>query len=119
MRLGIKREDRVQVMTGREKGKSGKVLKVNIEEGRVLIEKVNMTKRHVKPNQQNPHGGILEKEAYLHISNVLLHCPKCNKGVRHGSRWVDNVAKKGSKSTKAKRKVRVCRKCSGELDKLK
>jgi large subunit ribosomal protein L24 len=108
IKFSLRKNDQVQVMTGREKGKTGKILKVSAKTGRVTIEKINMVKRHMKPSQQNPQGGIVEKELPLHYSNVLLMCPKCNRGVRHGVK----LAGKGDKQTKA----RVCKKCGGSLE---
>lgn len=111
----IRKDDQVQVIAGREKGKIGKVIKVDAKTGGILVEKTNMVKRHVKPSQKNPTGGIIEKELPLNYSNVLLFCPKCNKGVRFGIK-VEASAKKGAKSA-APKKTRVCKKCNGSLDK--
>lgn len=110
-KLAVKKNDQVQVIAGREKGKVGKVLSVSTKSGRVTVEKVNMVKRHVKASQQNPQGGIVEKELPLHYSNVLLYCTKCARGVRHGSKM---EAKKGSKK---QTKIRVCKRCGEGLDK--
>jgi large subunit ribosomal protein L24 len=87
----------------------------------VTVEKVNLIKRHLKPSQKYPQGGILEKESSLHYSNVLLMCPKCNRGVRHGYKWIEKSAKKSAKkaesgSAKQQVKVRVCKKCGESLD---
>src|SRR5688500_3295280 len=84
VKLSIRKNDMVQVIAGREKGKTGRVLRVFSKTARVLVEKTNMVKRHVKPSQQNPQGGLTEKESPVHYSNVQLMCPKCNRGVRHG-----------------------------------
>ena len=113
-RLSIRKGDQVQVIAGREKGKTGKVLRVDGKNDRLTVEKVNMVKRHVKPNQQNPQGGVIEKESQLHYSNVLLFCQKCNKGVRHGIR-VEESKKKG-KATASAKKIRFCKKCDGSLE---
>lgn len=78
----IRRDDKVQVIAGDEKGSIGKVLKVEPARERVTIEKVNVSFRHVKKSQQNPQGGRIEREAPIHISNVLLFCEKCGKGGR-------------------------------------
>ena len=114
----MKKDDRVQVIAGREKGKSGKVVAVYPKSNRILIEKVNMVKRHVKPAQQNTQGGIQEKEIPVHASNVLLFCPKCNRGVRHGVKYTEAVAKgkKKAAATGEKKKARYCKKCEGVLD---
>ncbi|OGQ26956.1 MAG: 50S ribosomal protein L24 [Deltaproteobacteria bacterium RIFCSPHIGHO2_02_FULL_50_15] len=75
----IKVGDLVQVITGAEKGKQGKILRFNKEASRLFIEKVKLVKRHTRPTQKNPQGGTLEKEASLHISNVMLVDPKTKK----------------------------------------
>jgi len=105
-KYNIKKNDLVMVVNGKEKGKSGRVLKVIPEKEKVLLEKINMIKRHSRPHGQQRRGGILEKEAPLHISNVMLICEKCNKPVRIGRRLVE-----GSK------KARFCRKCGEIFDK--
>jgi large subunit ribosomal protein L24 len=102
----IKKNDLVMVTNGREKGKSGRVLKVLREKDRVIIEKINFIKRHSRPHGQQKRGGILEKEAPLHLSNVMLLCEKCNKPVRIGHRNIE-----GGK------KVRFCKKCGEIFDK--
>ena len=102
----IKKNDLVMVTNGKEKGKSGRVLKVIPEKERVIIEKINFIKKHSRPQGQQKRGGILEKEAPLHISNVMLLCEKCNKSVRIGYRVLD-----GGK------KARFCRKCGEIFDK--
>jgi large subunit ribosomal protein L24 len=105
-KLHIKKNDLVMVVTGREKGKSGRVLKVIPEKGKLIIEKINFIKRHTRPHGQQRQGGILEKEAPLHASNVMILCEKCNKPVRTGHRIVE-----GDK------KARVCKKCGEIFDK--
>ncbi|GAB4390857.1 MAG: 50S ribosomal protein L24 [Thermodesulfovibrionales bacterium] len=105
MGLGIKKEDTVLVISGREKGKKGRVLSVRPKEERVLIERVNIVKKHMKPSRTHAQGGIVEKEAPVHLSNVMLVCPKCDKPTRLG-----NLALEGG------RKVRVCKKCKEVID---
>jgi len=100
----LRKNDMVQVIAGREKGKTGKVLSVDVSSHRVVVEKMNMVKRHQKPTQANRSGGIIEKESSIHYSNVLLLCGKCNKGVRVGHKVVD------------KKKVRVCKRCESVLE---
>lgn len=102
----IKKGDTVMVVAGRERGKSGKVLSLHRETGRVLVEKLNMIKRHTKPSQKNRQGGILEREAPLSLSNVMLYCGNCQKPVRVGIKALEDG-----------RRVRVCRKCDEVLDK--
>jgi len=101
----IKKNDLVQVMVGKERGKTGKILRVNQKKGRVLVEKLNMIKRHTKPTQKSA-GGIVEVEGLISASNVLLYCDKCSSGVR--------TSRKALESGK---KVRVCRECKTQLDK--
>ena len=105
-KMHVKKNDLVMVVKGKEKGKSGRILRVLPEKERVIIEKINFVKRHARPHGKQRQGGILEKEAPLHISNVMLLCEKCNKPVRIGHRMVE-----GSK------KARYCRKCGEIFDK--
>jgi large subunit ribosomal protein L24 len=109
-RPSLRKDDLVQVIAGRDKGKQGKVLRVNSKTFRVTVEKINLVKRHTKPTQKNPQGGIIEKEIPIHYSNVLLYCAKCARGVRHGHKLVA-----GKKSGEQK-KVRVCKKCGQTLE---
>ena len=101
----IKKNDKVIVIVGKEKGKIGTVLKIDPEKGRVIVEKVNMVKRHSKPSAQNAQGGIVEKEAPLQVSNVMIVCNKCAEPTRIGKLRLED----GSK-------VRVCKKCGEPLD---
>jgi large subunit ribosomal protein L24 len=105
MGQSIKKNDTVLVITGREKGKKGRVLSVFPSNSRLLIERINMIKKHMKPSKKYTQGGIIEKESPLHISNVLLICPRCNKPTRIGSTLLQDG-----------RKVRVCKKCSEVMD---
>lgn len=107
-KLTIRKNDMVQVISGRDKGKTGKVLSVDAKNAKVVVEKLNLVKRHVRPTQDSPQGGVMEKEAPIHYSNVLLFCAKCDKGVRHGIQVVES---KGKQS-----KVRVCKKCKEKLE---
>ena len=103
--LSMKKNDRVIVMTGKEKGKIGTVLKVDSEKGRVIVEKVNMVKRHTRAGGKSVQGGIIEKEAPIHISNIMLVCNKCSKPVRVGFRVLPDG-----------KRVRVCRSCAEVID---
>lgn len=103
--MSLRKDDLVFVTTGKNAGKTGKILKFLQDHQKVLVEKINLVKRHVKPTKDNPQGGIIEKEASVHISNVLYYCPKCSKGVRLGSKEVGG------------KKVRVCAKCDQVVDK--
>jgi large subunit ribosomal protein L24 len=102
----IKKNDKVEVISGREKGRQGKVLKLFKEKETALVERLNMVKRHTKPGGKvGQQGGIIEKEAPLKISKLMVVCPKCSKPSRIGSRVLDD----GSR-------VRYCRKCSEQID---
>jgi large subunit ribosomal protein L24 len=100
----LKKDDTVMVIAGRERGKTGKVLRVLGDRDRVLIERVNLVKRHRKPRGVQQPGGIVEREASVHLSNVLPICARCNKPTRIGHRRVQD------------RMVRVCRRCNELLD---
>ena len=111
VRIDIKREDTVKVISGRDKGKTGRVLGVDRTTGKVLVEHVMMIKRHTRPNPSRQiKGGIAERESPIAASNVLIVCPGCNKAVRV-AHHVDHVA--GGKT----RRVRICRKCGQTLEK--
>jgi large subunit ribosomal protein L24 len=96
----IRKNDTVMVITGRERGKTGRVLRVLPAAGRVVVERLNIVKRHTKPRGAASPGGIVEKEAPLDISNVMVFCDRCNAPVRVGVK----AAADGTKS-------RVCRRC--------
>ncbi len=101
----IRRDDKVKVLTGKDSGKIGKVLKVDRKKQRILVENINMVKRHTRPSAQNRQGGILESEAMVHSSNLMLMCNKCVKPVRIKMQRLDDG-----------KKVRVCRKCNEQID---
>jgi large subunit ribosomal protein L24 len=82
--MKIKKNDTVKVISGEYKGKTGKVLKVFNETQRIIVEGVNMRKKHTRPSQKNPQGGILEQEAPIHVSNVMIICPDTNEPTRIG-----------------------------------
>jgi large subunit ribosomal protein L24 len=103
--MHVRRGDTVVVIAGKEKGKKGKVLRLITKKHRVVIERVNMVKRHTKPTQQSPQGGILEKEGSVELSNVALWCAKCGAGRRAR---VDATA--GDSKT-GQNKKRICVKC--------
>ena len=105
MSLDIKKEDTVHVLTGKYKGKTGRVLNVDKGEGRVLVEKINIIKKHMKPNKTYTQGGIIEREAPIQRSNVMLVCPKCGKPTKIGA----TVVQGGEKH-------RTCKKCKEVID---
>ena len=103
----IRKNDNVIVTTGRDSGKRGRVLKVIPTKGRLIVEGVNIIKRHTRPNpQRNIKGGIVEREGAVHASNVQLVCPECGEVTRIGHKILGDG-----------RKVRICRKCEGVVDK--
>jgi large subunit ribosomal protein L24 len=109
-RIDLKKEDTVKVISGRDKGKTGRVLRVDHHTGKVLVEHVMMIKRHTRPNPSKQiKGGIAERESPIAASNVMIVCPGCNKAVRV-AHHVDQVA--GGKT----RRTRVCRKCGQSLE---
>lgn len=101
----IKKNDKVKVITGKDNGKIGKVIDVLEKKNRLLIEHVNMVKRHTRPSASNKQGGIVEGEAAIHWSNVMLMCNKCIAPVRIKMRRLEDG-----------KKVRVCRKCNEIID---
>ena len=103
----VRKNDNVVVTTGKDRGKRGRVLKVLPGVNRVVVEGINLIKRHTKPNPQRQiKGGLVEREAPLHASNVQVVCPECGKATRIGRRILGDG-----------RKVRICRKCEGVVDK--
>ena len=103
----IRKNDNVVVTTGKDRGKRGRVLRVVPDKNRLIVEGVNIIKRHTKANpQRGVKGGLVEREAPLHASNVQLLCPECGKPTRLGKKILGDG-----------RKVRVCRKCEGVVDK--
>ncbi|MFD2615204.1 50S ribosomal protein L24 [Paenibacillus gansuensis] len=102
-KLHVKKDDTVMVITGKDKGKKGRIIAAYPRENRVLVEGINMVKKHAKPSQQNPQGGILNQEAPIHVSNVMLLDPKSGQPTRIGYKVLDNG-----------KKVRVAKK-SGEI----
>jgi len=96
----VKRNDQVMVISGKDRGKKGKILRVFPERGRVTVEGLNVVKKHVKKSQANPQGAILSKEAPLPLDRVLPVCPRCNRGVRVGFKLLSDGTK-----------TRICRRC--------
>lgn len=104
-KVHVHKGDTVVVISGKDTGKKGKVLAVLPQKQRVLVEGVNLIKRHTRPTQALPQGGILQREAPVHSSNVMAYCPSCNKPSRMGKRLLDDNTK-----------VRVCKKCGEVLE---
>ena len=107
MNTTLRKNDNVLVVTGKDRGKRGRVLRVIADKNRLVVEGVNLIKRHTRPNpQKNVKGGIVEREAALAVSNVQLVCPECSNPTRIGKQILDDG-----------RRVRICRKCKGVVDK--
>lgn len=104
-KLHVKKGDLVLVIAGKDRGKSGKVIRVMPKKEAVIVERLNMVKRHLRPSPTTGKGGIVEKEAPIHISNVQILCGKCNRPTRVGRRILEDGTK-----------VRVCKKCGESLD---
>lgn len=102
MKTKLKRDDTVRVMSGKDRGKTGKVLKINTDSGRVIVQGLNMVRKAIKPRRQNDKGGIIDVEAALAISNVMIVCKKC------GPTRIGFVVDKSEKK-------RICRKCGEAL----
>ena len=103
--MNIRKNDSVMVIAGRERGKTGKVLRVLSDKDAAIIERVNLVKRHSRPRGPQQPGGIVEKEAKIHLSNLMLMCDKCNAPVRAGKKVLPDCEK-----------VRICRRCGDPLD---
>lgn len=104
-KLHVKKGDDVKVIAGKYKGVEGEVLKALPREERVVVEGVNIIKKHVKPTQDNQQGGIVDLEAPIHVSNVMLVCEHCNQATRTGKKILDDG-----------RRVRYCKKCNETID---
>ncbi|MEN6311041.1 MAG: 50S ribosomal protein L24 [Acidobacteriota bacterium] len=108
-KIPFKKNDVVIVRKGKDKGKTGKVLKLIPETDRVIVERINFSKHFVKADRsKNVQGGIMEKETPIHVSNVMLYCPECGQGVRVRTRKLED----GSK-------IRLCSKCESQIEKQK
>ena len=101
--VNIKKGDTVQVISGKSKGKQGKVLEVAPSESKAIVEGVNIVSKHLKPRGQQQQGGIIKTEGPLYISKLMVVCPKCGKATRVGKKIVDG------------KKVRVCKKCNANF----
>ena len=104
-KIRIKKDDKVKVMTGKDKGKIGKVLKVVKKTNRVVVENINVVKVHQRPSQQNPQGGIVEKTQPIHISNLMVMCNSCVTPTRIGIKTLEDG-----------KRVRICKKCNQQID---
>ena len=105
MKIRIKKDDKVKVLTGKDKGKIGKVLKVVKKTNRAVVENINVVKVHQRPTQANPQGGIVEKSMPIDISNLMVMCNSCVKPTRIGVRQLEDG-----------KRVRICKKCDQQID---
>ncbi|MGE5216701.1 MAG: 50S ribosomal protein L24 [Chloroflexota bacterium] len=103
--MQIRKNDSVMVIAGKERGKTGKVLRVLTDKDAVVVERLNMVKRHTKPRGPQQSGGIIEKEAAIHASNIMIMCDKCNAPVRIGRKVLADG-----------KKIRICRRCQEALE---
>jgi large subunit ribosomal protein L24 len=106
MSMRIRKNDQVRVISGKSKGKEGKILRHIPTKNMVVVEGVNMVSRHVRPSKNNPQAGIIKQEAPIYAAKVMLVCPQCGDPTRVGSSFLESG-----------KKVRVCRKCSEIIDK--
>ena len=104
VKMHVKKGDTVVVLSGKDKGKQGKIIAAMPKKGQVVVEDINKVKRHTKPNLKTPQGGILTKEAPLHACKVMLVCPACNKPTRIGHKEING------------KKARICKKCGEVVD---
>lgn len=104
-KLSIKKNDKVLVITGKDKGKQGKVLGVLPKDNKVVVEDVNVVTKHQKPRSQQDQGGLIKKNAPIEISNVMVVCPECGKATRVARKNIDG------------KNTRICKKCNASLDK--
>jgi len=104
-KLHVKKGDLVMVIAGKDRGKSGRIIRVFPKKERVMVERLNMVKRHLRPSPTTGQGGIVEKEAPIHVSNVMIICSKCNRPTRVGKRILEDGTK-----------IRVCKRCGESLD---
>lgn len=103
--LSVKKDDIVEVAVGKDRGRRGKVLSVYPGDGKVIVEKINIVKKHQKPTQKMRQGGIIEKENKIRVDNLKIVCQKCDKAVRVGKKFLEDG-----------KKVRICKKCGEVLD---
>ena len=104
-KIRLKKDDKVKVLTGKDQGKIGKVLKVVKKTNRVIVENINVVKVHQRPTQANPQGGIVDKTMPVHVSNLMIMCNSCVKPTRIGIKQLEDG-----------KRVRICKKCNQQID---
>lgn len=107
--MNIKKNDKVKILAGKDKGKTGKVLQVSPTQGRVSVEGLNLLIKHLRPNRSNEKGQRIEFPAFINLSNVALVCPKCGKATKVGFKTIKTEGKKA-------KKFRVCKKCQETIE---
>ena len=107
-RIRIKKDDKVKVLVGKDKGKIGKVLKIDKKNNRAVVENINVAKKHQKPNQKAPQGGIVDKSMPIAVSNLMIMCNSCIKPTRIGIKQLEDG-----------KRVRICKKCKQALKRQK
>ncbi|SHO44953.1 50S ribosomal protein L24 [Desulfopila aestuarii] len=105
-RTYLKKDDQVEVIAGKDKGRVGKILKILPAESKAIVERINMVKRHTKPTEMNQQGQIVEREAAIHVSNLQLICPECTKTGRIGKKILEDGTK-----------IRFCKSCGESIEK--
>ena len=105
VKIRIKKDDKVKVLTGKDKGKIGKVLKIVKKTNRVVVENINVVKVHQRPTQANPQGGIVDKTMPINVSNLMVMCNSCVKPTRIGIKQLEDG-----------KRVRICKKCNQQID---
>jgi large subunit ribosomal protein L24 len=105
MHRNIRKNDNVMVIAGKDRGKTGRIIKVLPGENRAIVERINLVKRHLRPRSPQQPGGIVEKEASIHLSNIMMMCDPCNAPVRIGSKRLADG-----------KKVRICRRCGQNVE---
>jgi large subunit ribosomal protein L24 len=105
MKTKIKKDDKVKVLTGKDKGKIGKVLRIVKKTNRVVIENINVVKANQRPTQANPQGGIVEKNMPVHVSNLMIMCNSCVKPTRISMKLLEDG-----------KRVRICKQCNQQID---
>ncbi|WP_448871076.1 50S ribosomal protein L24 [Desulfobulbus propionicus] len=108
VQCNLRVNDKVEVIAGKDKGRVGKVLRVERDKNRVIVERINLIKKHQKPTDASQPGQIIEREASIHISNVMLVCPECAETVRVGKQILDDGTK-----------IRICKKCKATIESVK
>lgn len=105
--LHVRKNDQVKVLAGKDRGKTGRVLRVFPQKSRAIVENVNTVRRHTRPNpQKNIQGGVVEREGSVHLSNLQVICPECAQAVKVGIQFLSDG-----------NKIRICKSCGGTLDK--